>query len=128
MTTHSRKGTATTDTAPRRTEEEAPQSSVRGEWWRGSSDSGSSSRCSGWCLTSFKQEGDAATSPPTLFFTPTLDQFKAVFDQGIGPAMLNSVFATGMSTILVLLLGTPARVRVVAAPSHEDARTRCSSS
>ncbi len=59
-------------------------------------------------LTAFKQESDAATSPPTLFFTPTLDQFKAVFDQGIGPAMLNSVFATGMSTILVLLLGTPA--------------------
>ena len=51
---------------------------------------------------------DAATSPPKLFFTPTLDQFKAVFDQGIGPAMLNSVFATGISTILVLALGTPA--------------------
>jgi sorbitol/mannitol transport system permease protein len=59
-------------------------------------------------LTAFKQEADAATSPPTLFFTPTLDQFKAVFDQGIGPAMLNSVWATGISTLLVLLLGTPA--------------------
>jgi sorbitol/mannitol transport system permease protein len=41
-------------------------------------------------LTSFKQESDAATNPPTL------------------PAMLNSVFATAMSTILVLLLGVPA--------------------
>ena len=40
-------------------------------------------------LTAFKQEGDAATSPPTLFFTPTLDQFGAVFDQGIGPAMVS---------------------------------------
>jgi sorbitol/mannitol transport system permease protein len=59
-------------------------------------------------LTAFKQEGDAATSPPKLFFTPTLDQFKAVFDQGIGPAMLNSLFATGLSTLLVLLLGVPA--------------------
>lgn len=59
-------------------------------------------------LTSFKQESDAATSPPKLFFTPTLDQYAAVFEQGIGPAMLNSVFATGVSTILVLLLGTPA--------------------
>jgi sorbitol/mannitol transport system permease protein len=59
-------------------------------------------------LTSFKQESDAATNPPTLFFTPTLDQYAAVFKQGIGPAMLNSVFATGMSTILVLLLGVPA--------------------
>src|SRR3954451_7248349 len=59
-------------------------------------------------LTAFKQESDAATNPPKFFFTPTLDQFSAVFDQGIGPAMLNSVFATGMSTILVLLLGVPA--------------------
>jgi sorbitol/mannitol transport system permease protein len=59
-------------------------------------------------LTSFKQEGDAATSPPTLFFTPTLDQYGKVFDQGIGPAMLNSVWATGISTILVLALGVPA--------------------
>jgi sorbitol/mannitol transport system permease protein len=59
-------------------------------------------------LTSFKQEGDAATSPPKLFFTPTLDQYAKVFDQGIGPAMLNSVWATGVSTLLVLLLGVPA--------------------
>ena len=59
-------------------------------------------------LTSFKQESDAATNPPKLFFTPTLDQYGAVFEQGIGPAMLNSVFATGISTILVLLLGCPA--------------------
>jgi sorbitol/mannitol transport system permease protein len=53
-------------------------------------------------LTSFKQESAAATNPPTLFFTPTLDQYGAVFSQGIGPAMLNSLFATGMSTILVV--------------------------
>jgi sorbitol/mannitol transport system permease protein len=59
-------------------------------------------------LTSFKQESDAATNPPKLFFAPTLDQYSAVFDQGIGPSMLNSLFATGMSTILVLLLGVPA--------------------
>src|ERR1043165_7395787 len=59
-------------------------------------------------LTAFKQEGDAATSPPTLFFTPTLDPFKAVFERGIGPAMANSLFATGISTLLVLLLGVPA--------------------
>src|SRR5919205_557504 len=59
-------------------------------------------------LTAFKQEADAATSPPKLFFTPTLDQFSAVFDKGIGPSLLNSLFATGVSTILVLLLGIPA--------------------
>ncbi|KRE26905.1 sugar ABC transporter permease [Mycobacterium sp. Soil538] len=59
-------------------------------------------------LTAFKSESDAATNPPKLFFTPTLDQFSAVFDQAIGPAMLNSIFATGLSTLIVLLLGTPA--------------------
>ena len=59
-------------------------------------------------LTAFKQESDAATRPPTVFFMPTLDQFKAVFDSGIGVPLLNSVFATVISTTLVLVLGVPA--------------------
>ncbi|UYM06430.1 carbohydrate ABC transporter permease [Solicola gregarius] len=59
-------------------------------------------------LTSFKQEGDAYTDPPTLFFTPTLDQYTAVLDSDIGTALLNSLFATVVSTLLVLLLGIPA--------------------
>jgi sorbitol/mannitol transport system permease protein len=67
-------------------------------------------------LTAFKPERDAATYPPKLFFTPTLDQFKAVFDQGVGTSLLNSLFATGMSTILVLLLGIPAAFAVSLRP------------
>lgn len=59
-------------------------------------------------LTSFKQETDASTDPPTLFFTPTLDQYSAVLDSGIGTALLNSAFATIVSTLLVLVLGVPA--------------------
>ena len=59
-------------------------------------------------LTAFKQESDAATDPPTFFFAPTLDQFKAVFDAGVGTALLNSLFVTTVSTIIVLLLGIPA--------------------
>ena len=59
-------------------------------------------------LTAFKQESDAATNPPTFFFEPTLQQFRDVFDAGIGTPLLNSVFATIVSTILVLLLGVPA--------------------
>ncbi|PYE15834.1 carbohydrate ABC transporter membrane protein 2 (CUT1 family) [Williamsia limnetica] len=59
-------------------------------------------------LTAFKQESDAATNPPTFFFEPTLDQFKAVFDAGVGTALLNSLFVTTVSTIFVLLLGVPA--------------------
>ncbi|MBY6412961.1 carbohydrate ABC transporter permease [Rhodococcus sp. BP-252] len=59
-------------------------------------------------ITSFKQESDAYTNPPTLFFTPTLDQYSAVLSSGIGTALLNSAFATIVSTLLVLLLGIPA--------------------
>ncbi|WP_020105821.1 carbohydrate ABC transporter permease [Nocardia sp. 348MFTsu5.1] len=59
-------------------------------------------------LTAFKQESQAATDPPTFFFTPTLDQFKEVFDAGVGTALLNSLFVTVVSTTFVLLLGVPA--------------------
>ena len=59
-------------------------------------------------LTAFKEEGDAYTDPPKLLFTPTLQQFRDVLDSGIGTTLLNSVFATGISTLLVLLLGIPA--------------------
>ncbi|MCZ4578376.1 carbohydrate ABC transporter permease [Gordonia amicalis] len=59
-------------------------------------------------LTAFKRESDAATNPPTFFFEPTLQQFRDVFDAGIATPLLNSLFATIVSTILVLLLGVPA--------------------
>ncbi|MBB5912781.1 sorbitol/mannitol transport system permease protein [Nocardia transvalensis] len=59
-------------------------------------------------LTAFKKEADAYTDPPKLFFAPTLDQFRAVFDQGVGTGLANSAFATVVSTILVLVLGVPA--------------------
>lgn len=59
-------------------------------------------------LTAFKQESDAYSDPPKFFFTPTLDQFRGVFETGVGIALLNSAFATIVSTILVLILGVPA--------------------
>ncbi len=59
-------------------------------------------------LTAFKTEADAYTSPPRLFFAPTLEQFRGVFDAGIGPYLANSLGATVLSTVLVLLLGVPA--------------------
>jgi sorbitol/mannitol transport system permease protein len=67
-------------------------------------------------LTAFKQEADAYTDPPKLFFSPTLDGFKAVFDAGIGPYLLNSLFATVMSTIFVLALAIPAAYAVSLRP------------
>ena len=59
-------------------------------------------------LTAFKTESDAYTDPPKLFFVPTLEQFRGVLDSGIGTTLLNSAFATGISTLLVLALGIPA--------------------
>ncbi|MDJ0471186.1 carbohydrate ABC transporter permease [Rhodococcoides fascians] len=59
-------------------------------------------------LTGFKQEADAYSDPPKLFFTPTLDQYRGVLESGIGTTLLNSTFATVVSTIFVLLLGVPA--------------------
>jgi sorbitol/mannitol transport system permease protein len=59
-------------------------------------------------LTAFKQEKDAFTSPPKFAFSPTLDQFSAIFDGGLGTALLNSAWTTIASTLLVLLLGLPA--------------------
>jgi sorbitol/mannitol transport system permease protein len=59
-------------------------------------------------LTAFKEERDAYTDTPKVFFTPTLDQFRNVFDAGFWPYLGNSAFATGMSTVLVLVLAVPA--------------------
>jgi sorbitol/mannitol transport system permease protein len=59
-------------------------------------------------LTGFKQERDAFTSSPKFIFTPTLDQFNAVFSGGAGTALLNSAWTTIASTLLVLVLAVPA--------------------
>lgn len=59
-------------------------------------------------LTSFKQEADAASNPPTFFFEPTLDQYQAVLEAGAGAYFMNSIIATGVSTLLVVLLAVPA--------------------
>ena len=57
--------------------------------------------------TAFKQENQAASDPPTWFFTPTLDQFRAVIEGGSGVYVANSAIATGVSTIAMgLLYGT----------------------
>ncbi len=67
-------------------------------------------------LTAFKTEAAAYTDPPTLIFSPTLEQFRAVFDAGIGPYLANSLFATVVSTLLVLVLGIPAAFAVSLRP------------
>ncbi|PSK98677.1 carbohydrate ABC transporter membrane protein 2 (CUT1 family) [Haloactinopolyspora alba] len=67
-------------------------------------------------LTAFKRETDAATDPPKLFFEPTLEQFGNLFDAGAGTYFLNSLFATTVSTLLVLLLAVPAAYALAIRP------------
>src|SRR3954465_14364126 len=70
-------------------------------------------------LTSFKHERDAFTETPKLIFKPTLEQYKAVFDGGIGTALLNSAWATIGSTLLVLVLAIPCAYALAIPPGEK---------
>jgi sorbitol/mannitol transport system permease protein len=59
-------------------------------------------------LTSLHTEADAATNPPSIFAKIGLQQYQAVFDRGIGTYLVNSLTASVMSTLLVLVLAVPA--------------------
>ena len=80
-------------------------------------------------LAAFKTREDALSTPPKLFFTPTLEHFWAsfhrlsadgsqVFDTGLERDFANSLFISLVSVTLALMLGTIAaygfaRLRVV---------------
>lgn len=67
-------------------------------------------------LTSFKTRADALAIPPKLIFTPTLDNFRAVFFEtsatgevtgsGVWLYFFNSAFIAGTSVLLALIIGT----------------------
>ena len=68
-------------------------------------------------LTAFKSYGDALAVPPKFIFTPTLDNFVSVFsrafsvggkaqDTGFSLYFFNSVFISGTSVALALIIGT----------------------
>jgi sorbitol/mannitol transport system permease protein len=59
-------------------------------------------------LTGFKNEADAAATPPVLFFQATLDNYHAVFDADYFSFFRNTVLLAGGSTLLAMLLGLPA--------------------
>lgn len=59
-------------------------------------------------VTSFKQEGDAYTTPPKFIFHPTTTQYHQVLSGNIGPPFLHSIFVSLTSVVLVLALGIPA--------------------
>jgi sorbitol/mannitol transport system permease protein len=63
-------------------------------------------------LTSFHSEADAATNPPSLFAPLSLQGYREFFGASTGaspwPPLLNSMTASVVSTVLVLLLAVPA--------------------
>nr|WP_244883782.1 carbohydrate ABC transporter permease [Streptomyces zhihengii] len=63
-------------------------------------------------LTSFHSEADAATNPPSLAASLTLDGYRQFFNGGGGaepwPPLINSLLASTLSTVLVLVLALPA--------------------
>ena len=59
-------------------------------------------------LTSFHKETDAAKNPPDVFAPLSLEGYQSFFAAGPWPALLNSLTASVVSTILVILLAFPA--------------------
>ncbi|HVH65812.1 MAG TPA: carbohydrate ABC transporter permease [Candidatus Acidoferrum sp.] len=59
-------------------------------------------------LEGLKTEVQAASIPPTIFFTPTLTALQDVLSRDFPPYLINSASATIGSTLLVLVLGLPA--------------------
>lgn len=63
-----------------------------------------------WMVSSsLKDQTDLLASPPVWLFTPTLDNYRAIFaDQNVTNAILNSLIVATATTFLSVLLGTPA--------------------
>lgn len=59
-------------------------------------------------FTGFKSEAAAATTTPTFLTELSLDRFREVLDRGFAAYLANSLTASVMSTVIVLLLAIPA--------------------
>jgi sorbitol/mannitol transport system permease protein len=67
-------------------------------------------------LTSFKTEQDAVSYPPKLFFTPTLDHYRRIFENDFASFAITSVIVTCVSTFIVILLAVPAAYALTVRP------------
>ncbi|GLW66912.1 sugar ABC transporter permease [Actinomadura rubrobrunea] len=67
-------------------------------------------------LTGFKHESQASTDPPTWLFTPTTEQYEAIFARDFAPFLVNSATSSLLSTLLVLALAVPAAYALSLAP------------
>jgi sorbitol/mannitol transport system permease protein len=71
-------------------------------------------------LTGFKDEVSAYQMPPSLVFTPILDNLKDALNSGIMTYIYHSVVAVGASTIAALALGIPAAFALVWHPRKSN--------
>lgn len=67
-------------------------------------------------LASLKTNAEIQNHPSSIFFTPTLDAYRAVISPALGRALLNSLIIAGGATVVTVVVGTPlayvlARVR-----------------
>ncbi len=62
-----------------------------------------------WLLQmSFKTNAQVFTFPPELFFTPTFENYAALWSTGFRESFLNSLVVSTAATVLPMLLGVPA--------------------
>jgi sorbitol/mannitol transport system permease protein len=70
-------------------------------------------------VTAFKNEADAAATPPVFLFHATLDNFRAVFNASYFSYFKNTVILAGGSTLLALVLGLPAAYSLAFHPGKQ---------
>jgi sorbitol/mannitol transport system permease protein len=80
-------------------------------------------------VTGFKTEAAAVLLPPQLFpigaqfpagFTPTLENYQAIFDRGFGPYFLNSIIVVTASSALIVALALPCAYALVWRPGKRS--------
>jgi len=67
-------------------------------------------------LTSFKSEQDAVSFPPKLFFTPTIEHYRRIFENDFAAFATTSVVVTFFSTLVVIVLAVPAAYALTVRP------------
>src|SRR5256714_9500811 len=67
-------------------------------------------------LEGLKTEPQAASSPPTILFVPTLVEFQEGLSGDFPPFFINSAIASLVSTLLVLALGLPSAYALAIRP------------
>jgi multiple sugar transport system permease protein len=73
-----------------------------------------------WLLImSFKTNEDIFAFPPKLFFTPTLDNYRALWSGSFPKSFMNSAIVSVSSTALALLVGVPGAYALSRAPMRQ---------